>query len=95
MPISEVKKEQGHWLRVFLDTTTNEVHIEGNRAGLEYFSAVCSKVIGAPAGGNHWHLGEAFSTLESGSLDLIVCYREGKSGEIRTGKSVPGTAGTR
>lgn len=71
-------KNPGHFLRVFLDQQTQEVHVEGNRAGLEYLIAVCRNVTGQTPGQNHWHLGEAFNTLEPGSLDLIVCYREDK-----------------
>lgn len=72
----EPRKKPGYCLRVFLDEKTQEVNIEGNKAGLEYLAAVCLSVIGQPPGPNHWHLGEAFGTLEKQSLDLIICYRE-------------------
>ncbi len=76
MPAQDVKKKNGHSLRVFLDEKTREVHIEGNKAGLEYLTEVCMAVIGQSPGANHWHLGEVFNTLEPHSLDLIICYRE-------------------
>jgi len=77
------KKKPDHCLQVFFDAKTREVHVEGNKAGLEYFIAACSAVIGQAPGGNHWHLGETFNTLEPGSLDLIICYRA----DLKTGNT--------
>jgi hypothetical protein len=70
------RKKSGHRLRVFFDEETKEVNIEGNQAGLEYLAAVCLSIMGQPPGPNHWHLSEAFDTLDEKSLDLIICYRE-------------------
>lgn len=70
----EVKKLEGHRLQVKLDVNTQEVHIEGNKAGLEYLVAVLHAVIGQEPGPNHWHLGEAFGTLAPGSPDLLITF---------------------
>jgi hypothetical protein len=70
------RKKADHRLRVFLNEKTREINIEGNRAGLEYLAAVCWSVMGQSPGPNHWHLGEAFETLDPQSLDLIICYQE-------------------
>lgn len=76
MGVIEPRKKPGHRLRVLFEEEAGQVNIEGNRAGLEYLSAVCSSIIGQRPGPNHWHLGEAFETLDSQSVDLIVTYRE-------------------
>ena len=68
------KKSPSHKLRVHIDQTAGEVHVEGNQEGLKYLIAVCSAILGQSPGANHWHLGEAFYTLEAGSPDLIISY---------------------
>lgn len=73
-----LKKKKDHRLSVTFDKELNEIHIEGNKSGLEYLMEVCRAVLGQPPGANHWHLGEAFNTLDSGSPDLVVCYVESK-----------------
>jgi hypothetical protein len=75
MKAKEPRKKPGHRLRIFFDEKTGEVNIEGNRAGLEYLAEVCRSVIGQSPGPNHWHLSEAFDTLDQQSLEVIVCYR--------------------
>ena len=86
------RKKPDHRLRAFVDEHTREVIIEGNRAGLEYLAAVCQSVIGQAAGANHWHLGEAFETLDPQSLDLLICYRaEFESFENDTAAERPST----
>ncbi len=70
------KIKTGHKLRVFLDEKTQEVHIEGNKAGLEYLIDRCKAVIDQPPGPNHWHLADSFNNLETGPLSLIVCFQE-------------------
>ncbi len=74
-----------HQLRVVVHKETNEIHIEGNRSGLEYLMEVCKAVIGQSPGANHWHLGGAFNTLNPDSPDLIICYQE-KTGGVPPGK---------
>jgi len=75
MNAKKPQKKPGQRLHISLDEKTGEVNIEGNRAGLEYLAAVCRSVIGQSPGPNHWHLSEAFDTLDQQSLDVIVCYR--------------------
>jgi hypothetical protein len=75
MKAKEPRKKPGHRLRVFFDEKTGEINMEGNRAGLEYLAEVCRSVIGQSPGPNHWHLSEAFDTLDQPSLDVTVCYR--------------------
>ena len=81
MELGEPRKQSNHQLWVIMDEKTKEIHIEGNKAGLEYLAAVCLKVAQQTTGANHWHLGEVFHTLAPKSLDLIVCHRQ-KSGDI-------------
>ena len=68
------RKQPEHRLRVFIDEQSSQVHIDGNRAGLEYLAAVCLNVIDEPPGPNHWHFSESFGTLDERSLDLDVSY---------------------
>ncbi len=70
------KKKSGHRLRVSMDDKSREITIEGNAAGLDFLAEICRVVIGQAPGANHYHLGEAFGTLEPSSFDLIVTYRE-------------------
>ena len=74
------RKKPDHHLHIFFDEQTREIHIEGNQAGLEYLAQVCRSVIGQAPGPNHWHLSEAFETLDPPSLDVIICYREAPEG---------------
>jgi hypothetical protein len=64
-----------HRLRVYEDEKTKEIHIEGNKSGLEFLVQICNAVIGQPPGPNHWHLSEIFDNVDPQSRDLIICYR--------------------
>ena len=76
MPAEELDLRPGHRLRVFLDEKTKEVHIEDNRPGLEYLIACCRAVIDQPPEPHHCHLADYFDNLETGSLNLIVCFQK-------------------
>lgn len=69
-------KQPGQRLRVTVDERSGDMRIEGNKAGLEYLSAVCLSVIGEPVGPNEWHLSPAFTTLEEPSCELYICYKK-------------------
>ncbi len=75
---ANITKKPDHWLRVVQDKKSGEIHIEGNKPGLEYLASVCFAIsaMGQKPGANHWHLSEIFYTLEKGSPDLIVCFQE-------------------
>ncbi len=76
MTVKAPHKKSGYRLRVFLDEKTGEINIEGNKAGLEYLAEACLAIIGQPPGPNHWHLSEAFDTLDPQSPDLIISHRD-------------------
>ena len=76
--MKELKKKPDHRLSVRHDKVNNEIHIEGNKSGLEYLIAACRSILGQPPGPNHWHFSEEFYTLDAGSAALSICYTEGR-----------------
>jgi len=53
-----------------------EITITGNADGLRFLAEICNRVIDKPDSSAHWHLMEKMGTLETGSVDTVICFEE-------------------